>query len=185
MVKRYLGQVGAVRLISTPLIERAKLDIHSPPAYASTKTFFVQGIGSLLYPAAGTRPDIWYAAHALARFNGSPTKWHWACVQHVLHFLTGITGKGILYGQGCGIQPFADASFVPEGKNSVTGRVVIMNRGATSMWDSRKQDMIAQSSCEAEYMALSEITREALWLWKLRPSLLVCLAALLMCGVIT
>jgi hypothetical protein len=128
----------------------------------------VQVLGSLLYLAAGTRPDISFAARVLARFSVSPTKWHWACVQHVLHYLAATAGKGILYGQGSGIQTFADASFAPEGKSSVSGWVVIMNGGAIS-WDSRKQDLIAQSSCEAEYIALSEIMREALWLWKLRP----------------
>jgi hypothetical protein len=31
------------------------------------------------------------------------------------------------------------------------------------------QYLIALSSCEAEHIALSEMMREALWLWKLRP----------------
>jgi hypothetical protein len=168
MVERYLGQVGAVRSRSTPLPEGAKLDIPSLPVDASTKTKYVQVLGSLLYLAAGTRPDISYAARALARFRGSPTKWHWACVQHVLHYLAATAGKGILYGQDSGIQTIADACFAPEGKSSVSGWVVIMNVGAMS-WDSRKQDLIAQSSCEAEHIDLSEITREALWLWRLRP----------------
>jgi hypothetical protein len=66
------------------------------------------------------------------------------------------------------LQTFADASFAPEGKSSVSGWVVIMNGGAIS-WDSRKQDPLAQSSCEAECIALSEIAREALQLRKLRP----------------
>jgi hypothetical protein len=65
-----------------------------------------------------------------------------------LHYLAGNTGKGILYGQDSEIQSVADANFGSEGKNSVTGGDVIVNGGAIS-WDSRKQDLIAQSSCEA------------------------------------
>jgi hypothetical protein len=85
-----------------------------------------------------------------------------------LHHLAGTTGKGIAYDQDNGLQVFVDVSSAPEGKNSVTDWVVSINGGAVS-WVSRKQDLLAQSSCEAEYIALSEITREALWLWKLRP----------------
>jgi hypothetical protein len=79
-VERILDQVGAVRSRSAPLPEGAKLDVRSPQLDASTKTKYVQVLGSLLYLVAGTRPDISYAARALARLSGSPTKWHWACV---------------------------------------------------------------------------------------------------------
>jgi hypothetical protein len=82
IVERYLGKVGAVKPGSTPFPEGAKLDIPSPRLDASTKTKYVQVLGSLLYLAAGTGPDISYAERALARFSGSPTKRHWACVQH-------------------------------------------------------------------------------------------------------
>jgi hypothetical protein len=153
---------------STPLPEGAELKIDSPPLDARTKAKYVPAIGSLLDLAAGTRPDISFAGCALASFIGSSTKWHLACVQHVLHYLARTTGKGIVYGQDNGLQAFVHASFAPEGRNSVSGWVVSINGGAISR-DSCKQDLIAQSSCETEYIALYEITREALWLWKLCP----------------
>jgi hypothetical protein len=92
----------------------------------------VQALGSSLYLAAGTRPNVSYTARTLARFDGSSTKWHWSCAQHVLHYLARTTGKGIGYGRDNGLQVFVDASFAPEGKNSVTGWVVSIHGGAVS-----------------------------------------------------
>jgi hypothetical protein len=77
MVEKYLGKVGAVRPRSTPLREGAGLEVDSPPLDARTKAKYVPAIASLLCLAAGTRPDISCAARALARFNGSSTKWPW------------------------------------------------------------------------------------------------------------
>jgi hypothetical protein len=61
-----------------------------------------------------------------------------------------------------------DASFALEGSRSMSGWFCIMHGGAIP-WGCRRQELTALSSCEAEYVAMSEVTRVAMWLWKLRP----------------
>ena len=51
-------------------------------------------------------------------------------------------------------------------RHSTTGNVFILTGGAVS-WLSKKQAVVALSTSEAEYMALSSAVQEALWLQKL------------------
>ena len=57
-------------------------------------------IGSLMYLAICTRPDISAAASNLSTFNGFPRQAHWEVVQHVLRYLSGTVGEGIYYTVG-------------------------------------------------------------------------------------
>ena len=59
---------------------------------------------------------------------------------------------------------YVDAAFANADEyKSTTGYVFLSNGGAIT-WGSRKQTVIALSSTEAEYIALSEASREAMWL---------------------
>src|SRR5882672_2599834 len=59
---------------------------------------------------------------------------------------------------------FSDAAYAnTEDKKSISGYVYITNRGAIT-WGSKKQNTIALSLTEAEYVALLESRREAIWL---------------------
>ena len=52
-------------------------------------------------------------------------------------------------------------------RKSQGGHVFLCNGGAIS-WQSRKQDLVATSTTEAEYIACSEASREARWLRQLQ-----------------
>ena len=54
-------------------------------------------VGSLMYLAVTTRPDIAYAAGVLARFNSNPGPSHWQAAKHVLHYLKGTADYKIAY----------------------------------------------------------------------------------------
>src|ERR1700761_2167060 len=50
---------------------------------------YVSAVGSVLYAAIATRPDIAFPASVLARFNTKPGKAHWAAVKHLFRYLKG------------------------------------------------------------------------------------------------
>ena len=53
-----------------------------------------------------------------------------------------------------------------DNRRSTTGNVFVMSGGAIS-WLSQKQSTVALSTAEAEYIALSSASQEAVWLQRL------------------
>lgn len=132
-----------------------------------TKAFpFSTVIGSLMYIASCTRPDIAQAVGALARYMAAPTTAHWTAAKHILRYLAGTSDYGINYGPAAfSLAAYCDASYAGclDTRRSTTGYVFILNGGAIT-WSSRLQSTVAVSTTEAEYMAAAAITKEALWL---------------------
>ncbi|KAJ9506512.1 hypothetical protein QJQ45_005032 [Haematococcus lacustris] len=129
-------------------------------------------VGSLLYLSCCTRPDIAFSVGALARHMSAPTKQHWAAACTVLCYLKGTSEQGLLFGGVTGLQGFTDADYAgdKDTARSTTGYLFTLNGGAIS-WSSRLQPTVAMSTAEAEYMAASSATKEALWLRKLMRDL--------------
>src|ERR1700679_4325537 len=129
-------------------------------------------IGSLMYAAVATRPDIAFAVNRLASFTANPTMCHWTAAKHVLRYLKGTKNVGITYSKPeaedmvnqNGIIGYSDASFANNyDRTSVSGYVFIAAGGAIT-WGSKKQNIVSLSTTEAEYICLSDAAREATWL---------------------
>lgn len=125
-------------------------------------------IGSLLYLAVCTRPDIAQAVGALARYMAQPTTAQWKAALGVLRYLSSTADQGIVFGGGKGLAGYSDADYAgdPDSRRSTTGYVFLLYGGAIS-WSSRLQPTVAQSTVEAEYMAAASAVKEALWIRKL------------------
>lgn len=126
-------------------------------------------IGTLMYLATATRPDIAHAVSCLSQFLTKYSREHWNAAKRVLRYLKGTINIGITYkARGDSLQGFTDADWgnCPMDRRSYTGYVFTYNGGAVS-WESRKQRTVALSSTEAEYMALTEASKEAIHLRKL------------------
>jgi hypothetical protein len=63
-----------------------------------TSTLFATMIGSLMYAALGTRPDIAYATHRLAQFTHHPHKRHWTAIKRIFRYLKGTRNYVLTYG---------------------------------------------------------------------------------------
>jgi len=62
---------------------------------------------------------------------------------------------------------YADAdSGAQKHRRSISGYTFLIDRGAIS-WASRKQELVALSTAEAEYVALTHATKEGIWLCRL------------------
>ena len=128
---------------------------------------YPERVGSLLY-ATQTRPDIQYVVSVLAQFSARPGKAHFEGVKRVLRYLKGTANFGLVLG-GPGdkidLVGWTDSDWAQDvvTRRSIGGFVFDIAGGSIS-WSSKKQPTVALSSVEAEYMAASNATKEAIWL---------------------
>ena len=122
-------------------------------------------VGSLLYLAVCTRPDIAQAVGALSKYMAAPTTVHWQAAKGVLRYVAGTMDYGITFGKGEGLLGYCDADYAGDldTRRSTTGYVFILNGGAVC-WSSKRQPTVAASTTEAEYMASAFAVKEALWI---------------------
>ena len=124
-------------------------------------------VGAVMYLMVGTRPDLAAAVGVLSQFAADPCPTHWQALKRVLRYLQATPTHGIRFsGSGDGeLIGYSDADWAGdiETRRSTSGYVFVLNGGCIS-WRSKKQRTVALSSTEAEYMALSEATQEAVWL---------------------
>ena len=115
----------------------------------------------------GTRPDITYAVTKLAQFAANPLKDHMSKAQYICCYLNSTPNYSLVYdGSGDeGVIAFTDSDWAadPIKRRSITGYFFKLAGGIFS-WQSRAQKTIALSSTEAEYMALSDCSRKAMWI---------------------
>ena len=129
-------------------------------------------VGSLLYAAMVTRPDIAFAVQALGRHLQSSSDAHWTAGKRILRYLKGTKDMSLLYGESkhgeVTLKGFADADWATDKdtRRSVTGYVFEVG-GAAVTWNSKLQPTVALSTSEAEYMAASAATQEAIHLRRL------------------
>ncbi|KAK8977917.1 hypothetical protein V6N11_059547 [Hibiscus sabdariffa] len=104
---------------------------------------YASAIGSIMYAMICTRPDLSYALSMTSRYQANPGE------------------------EQLSIKGYTDASFQTDKDDSRSQSVFVfcLNGGAVS-WKSSKQDTIADSRTEAEYIAASEATKEAVWIKK-------------------
>ena len=128
-------------------------------------------VGSLMYAMLGTRPDLAYAVSTLSKFNSEPAEEHHATAKRTLPYLKETKDYGLLYKGEMNKHNFpeplcytdSDWAGDTESRKSTGGYVFILCNAALS-WKTKKQTSISLSSMEAEYVVLSEATKEAIWM---------------------
>ena len=152
----------------TPMASSCQLQAHTP-GDNDCKGPFAKIIGKLMFISGQARPDITFAVHRLARYMANPKQSHWRAVQRILKYLKSNPKASLTYGYHSNqigkIEIYTDADYGndPESFRSTTGFLVFFN-GDLIAWESKLQRVVALSSCEAEFMALTEATKEALWI---------------------
>ena len=126
-------------------------------------------VGSLNYIANTTRPDISFAVNKLARKVEAPSNKDWSAGKRILRYLNGTKELKLRYerNQTINLKIFTDADYAGDtDKISTSGYVALVNNAPIS-WFSRKQQIIALSTMESEYIALSLAAQEAIYLKQL------------------
>lgn len=133
-------------------------------------TLFRQAIGSLLYIATVSRPDIAAAVGILCRHVSQPTERDWKAVKRVMRYLSGTRHARLRLsaGEEPVLKCYVDADWRGDKKDrkSTSGHLFILGSGPVA-WSSKKQSTVAISSSEAEYVAAAYACQELLWLRQL------------------
>ena len=125
-------------------------------------------LGSLLYIAMWTRPDILTPVVLCARFTHlSPGPTHWNALLRIAGYLKKTATVGIVYASNtrypCSLSALSDASWdsIPESSRGVTGWLCLLN-GMLISYRCKIQAVVALSAMEAEKMACADVCREVL-----------------------
>ncbi|MBW0471930.1 hypothetical protein O181_011645 [Austropuccinia psidii MF-1] len=130
-----------------------------PSVSSQDATPFRSVVGSLAYLVSGSRPDLAFAVNYLARHSMGPTTTHWDLLDHVVGYLKKTRDRGIrLCPRKSSLNLWSDAGWGGDLKRSQTGFVLKMG-DAPVLWGSKRQSVVALSTCAAEYVALSDSTQ--------------------------
>ena len=144
------------------------LSTMEPPDEILLKSY-QQLVGSLLYLATNTRPDVAYTVGMLCRCMGKPSDELLDAARRALAYLHRTRTLGLRF--ECDKRaPYGMSDSDWAVKHSTTGWVFMLHRAAIS-WGSKKQKCVALSSCEAEIMAGSDAAKEAVHLGRLSEAL--------------
>ncbi|KAJ9544943.1 hypothetical protein OSB04_024650 [Centaurea solstitialis] len=129
---------------------------------------YASAIGSIMYAMLCTRPDVAYSVSVTSRYQQNPGEPHWVAVKNILKYLRRTKEMFLVFGGSedeISVTGYSDASFQTDRDDfrSQSGYVFTLNGGAIS-WKSSKQDTIADSTTEAEYIAACDAAKEAVWL---------------------
>jgi Reverse transcriptase (RNA-dependent DNA polymerase)/Integrase core domain/gag-polypeptide of LTR copia-type len=133
-----------------------------------------QMIGSLMFLAQYTRSDIAFEVSCLSQFNKDPSIHHLRAAKHLMRYIQGTKDFATVFNGDGDTHPigYSDASYAnnPDDRKSYSGYIFFLANAIIS-FQSQKQTVIALSTMESEYMALSDAAKEAIFLLKLLRSL--------------
>ncbi|GJR63360.1 retrovirus-related pol polyprotein from transposon TNT 1-94 [Tanacetum coccineum] len=160
--------------VSVPLGADFKVSLKDCPSNdwdveRMSKVPYANVVGSLMYLMVCTRPDIAYVVSIVIRYLANPGKNNWETVKWILKYLKGTADVGLVCGRDQGkhvdVDGFVDANYAkdPDKGRSIIG-YVFMVHGCVVSWKATLQHVVALSTTEAEYMALTEAVKESIWL---------------------
>ena len=123
-------------------------------------------VGKLNYLTI-TRPNISFLVSVVSQLPQSPCDSHWDAIVRIVRYIKGTPGQGVLYENKGHTQVvgYNDANWAgsPTDRCSTSGYCMFIGGNLIS-WNSKKQDVVARSSAEAEYRAMALATCKLIWL---------------------
>ena len=172
MLEKY--RLTDANTVSTPADLSVKLKKDDGFSKDVDSTLYQSMIGSLLYAANSTRPDIAQAVGVVSRYTSRPSQAHLTALKRILRYLKRTASLAIKYQKSDDgdLIGYSDADWAGDAddRHSTSGNLFLLAGGPIS-WQSKKQGVVALSTCEAEYVALSAAVQEAIWLKKLLADL--------------
>ncbi len=129
------------------------------------KTPYCEAIGSLMYLAVATCPNISFAVSTLSQFLTNPGVAHWEAIKHVFQYLISTKDTSLTFGADHHtLLGYTDANGGTQAHSrAISGYVFLLDGGAVS-WSLCKQELVTLSTAEAEYVTVTHATKELIWL---------------------
>ncbi|KID83774.1 reverse transcriptase family protein [Metarhizium guizhouense ARSEF 977] len=152
-------RVPSIPITTTPLVK------YDGQASKEEIKVYQERVGSLMYIAVMTRPDIARAATQLARFLTNPSPEHLAAADQCIRYLYTTKFLAIVYDgmhAGEALVIASDASFADdaETRRSSQGYVMTLFNGPV-VWKAGLQDTVTTSTTEAEILSLERTAKES------------------------
>ncbi|KAL0557194.1 hypothetical protein IC582_005712 [Cucumis melo] len=165
------GMLGC-RPADTPIEFNCKLG-NSDDQVPVDKEQYQRIVGKLIY-LSHTRPDISFAVSVASQFMQAPYEKHMEAVNRILRYLKNTLGKGLMFRKTNRktIKAYTDSDWagsVIDRKSTSDYCTFVWGNLVT--WRSKKQSVVARSSAEAEYRAMSLGICEKIWLQKVLSDL--------------
>ncbi|XP_070672588.1 secreted RxLR effector protein 161-like [Malus domestica] len=152
------------KTVATPLMPNEKMKKYDG-AKKVDATKYQSLIGSLLYLTV-TRPDIMFASSMLSRYMEEPSQLHFGAGKRVLRYVQGTLDYGIMAEtRSLRLIGYTDSDWAGclDDMKSTSAYLFSLGSGICS-WRTKKQNVVAQSSTEAEYVAVTKVASQVIWL---------------------
>ncbi|XP_039687828.1 secreted RxLR effector protein 161-like [Medicago truncatula] len=132
-------------------------------------TPYASGVGSIMYGMVCSRPDLSYAISVISRFMANLGQVHWQALKWVLRYLNESLKGCLRYTRSQpgreALEGYVDVDYVGnvDTRISLSGFVFTLF-GTLVTWKANQQSVVALSTTQAEYIALVEGVKEAIWL---------------------
>lgn len=158
--------------VATPMAMNEKFSKYDGASKADA-TIFRSLVGSLIY-LTNTRPDIVHAVSIISRFMSDPSNLHFCAAKRILRYIKGTKNFGINYAkeENCSLIGYTDSDWAGsvDDRKSTSGYIFCLGTKVIT-WSSKKQNTVALSSAEAEYISATSAACEAVWLRRILADL--------------
>jgi hypothetical protein len=151
--------------VLTPTESNFKLLVPRLPDELPSTGTYNQLVGSLLWAAQCTQPDISFSVNKLLKFLRDPLDTHWKAALRLLHYLVLTKHLRLCLGGSLACWGYSDSDWAEDChiRRSISAYTFQIGDGSIS-WNSRKQATASLSSTEAKYKSMSNLCKEAVWL---------------------
>ncbi|XP_031270602.1 secreted RxLR effector protein 161-like [Pistacia vera] len=131
-------------------------------------SLYANVVGSLMYAMISTRPDLAFAISMLSRYMSNPGMEHWTALKWMLKYINSTVCVGLEYckrNTAFDLVGFVDADFAGDKDTRKSTTAYFFTLGGNFIsWKLQLQPIVALSTTESEYIAVTDVVKEALWL---------------------
>lgn len=164
--KKFNIPITSLPITKGTIYSKTQCPMSDPELQEIAKLPYRNVLGCLSFIASRTRPDIAYAVNIFSQFQANPGYPHWSGLLKLLGYVN--CSKELKLNLTCSstnLSAYSDSDFAAnrDDRVSMSGQLILLDR-APIHWRTGKQKSISLSTMEAEFVAITETSKEILWL---------------------